>query len=85
MNIQNMNLFEYYHIQDFVDEQALCKAFQLGQEKNLVKGVVNPHCSLVFVICLFFNEIDAKVLDGTRLCRVPWVRGVNLYVFIADG
>ena len=46
---------------------------------------MNPHCSLVFLICLFFNEIDAKVLDGTRLCRFPRVRGVNLHVCKADG
>ena len=50
-----------------------------------MKGVVNPHCSVVFVICLFFNKIDAKVLDGTRLSRVPRVRGVNLHVFKAGG
>ena len=62
---------------DFVDKKALCKAFQLG--------VVNPHCSLDFVICLFFNEIDAEVLDGTRLSRVPRVRGVNLHVLKAGG
>ena len=62
---------------DFVDKKALCKAFQLG--------VVNPHCSLDFVICLFFNEIDAKVLDGTRLSRVPRVRGVNLHVLKTGG
>ena len=85
MNIQNMNLFEYYHIQDFVDEQALCKAFQFGLGKNLVKGVANLRCSLIFEICLFFNEIDAEVLDGTRLSRVPRVRGVNLHVFKAGG
>ena len=50
-----------------------------------MKGVVNPHCSLVFEICLFFNEIDAKVLDGTRLSRVPRVRGVNLHVLKTGG
>ena len=58
-----------------------------------MKGVVNPHCSLVFVICLcrivfrivFFNEVDAEVLDGTGLCRLPRARGVNLHVLKADG
>ena len=30
-------------------------------------------------------DIDAQVLDGTRLGWVPWVRGVNLHVFKANG
>jgi len=50
-----------------------------------VKGVANLRCSLIFEICLFFNEIDAEVLDGTRLSRVPRVRGVNLHIFKAGG
>ena len=29
--------------------------------------------------------LDAEVLDGTRLGWVPWVRGVNLHVFKANG
>ena len=50
-----------------------------------MKGVANLRCSLIFEICLFFNEIDAKVLDGTRLSRVPRVRGVNLHVLKTGG
>ena len=46
---------------------------------------MNPHRSLVFLICLFFNEIDAKVLDGTRLSRFPRARGVNVHVLKAGG
>ena len=29
--------------------------------------------------------LDAEVLDGARLGWVPWVRGVNLHVFKANG
>jgi len=58
------------------------QGWQSGQEVTLgqCEGVLNLENGVPVPLCL-----DAKVLDGTGLCRPPRARGVNLHVLKADG